>query len=371
MVSIFKGGVKIINSRIKKVRIQMEKSNIDYLILGPSANMYYLSGLLPHFDERLQLLILGLEGNKKIVIPEMYRKQLEDEEIEGDIFFWKDEENPVMIVKRILKESKNKKFAIDDNLWFSHIFNLKEIVSLENVYPASMIMKAVRMIKDEDEINNLKKAGQIADKVMEEIKAFIKAGLSEKEIGLEIEMRLKKYSDGLSFEPLVGAGSNGALGHHKPGEYTIKNGDFIIHDFGCKVGGYCSDTTRTFALGNVSDKMKEVYNVVKEAQQKAFEFVKPGVKCEELDAVARDVIESAGYGEFFTHRTGHGVGLDIHEDPYIVKGNDIKVKEGMVFTIEPGIYIPEEFGIRIEDTIFVTNSGANRFNNTTHDLEVL
>lgn len=362
--------INIFNLRIEKVRIKMEELGVDYLLIGPSANMYYLTGLKPHVDERLQLLILGLKDDLYLILPEMYKKQVEDEKIGGDILFWKDEEDPTILVNNILK-TKHKKIAIDDTLWFSHFYNLKNILDVNKITLTSNIMESVRMIKDNNEIDYLKKAGSIADKVMEEIGKFIKIGLTEREIGLELEMRLKKYSNSPSFEPLVGAGSNGALGHHKPGEYRIKEGDFVINDFGCKVEGYCSDTTRTFAIGNVSKKMKEVYNIVKEAQQKAFEYVRPGIRCEEIDNVARRIIENSGYGKYFTHRTGHGVGLDIHEAPYIVAGNKLILEKGMVFSIEPGIYIPDQFGVRVEDTIFVTENGAERLNNTSHNLEIL
>jgi Xaa-Pro aminopeptidase len=181
----------------------------------------------------------------------------------------------------------------------------------------------------------------------------------------------RRGAEGVAFETLVASGPNSALPHYRAGQRRIQAGDVVVLDFGCRVHGYCSDITRTVACEKPSREIEAVYEIVKDAQERAAQAVKPGVAAEEIDRAARAYITRVGYGEHFIHRTGHGIGLEVHEAPYINEGNHLQLEEGMTFSVEPGIYLPGRFGIRLEDIVVVTESGARRLNNCTHDLQVV
>jgi Xaa-Pro aminopeptidase len=181
----------------------------------------------------------------------------------------------------------------------------------------------------------------------------------------------REGAEGVAFETLVASGPNSALPHHRAGGRKIDRGDVVILDYGCRVGGYCSDITRTVVCGKATEEVKKVYEVVRRAQERGVKAVKKGAEAKEIDRAARSEIDGAGYGEYFIHRTGHGIGIDVHEEPYIVEGNALLLEEGMAFSVEPGIYIPGRFGVRIEDIVVVGMDGAERMNNAGHSLEVL
>jgi Xaa-Pro dipeptidase len=234
--------------------------------------------------------------------------------------------------------------------------------------PASKVVDSLRQYKDAHEIELLKKAGDIADQVMEKVRHEIRPGLSEKELSLFIENSYKQLSDDISFKPIIASGPNSASPHHNTGERTFKEGDFIVVDCGGMVSGYCSDITRTFCLGKADQEMKNVYKAVCDANQKAFEATELQCSGEEADTAARDIITQAGYGPYFIHRTGHGIGMDVHEAPYLVAGNEERLMPGMVFSIEPGIYLAGKYGVRIEDIVAVTENGPLRLNNFPREL---
>lgn len=223
----------------------------------------------------------------------------------------------------------------------------------------------LRQVKNQDEIRKIARAEKIGDDTFTHIIEFIKPGMTEKEIATEIEYTMKQYgADGLSFDTIVASGPNSSLPHAVPTDRQITDGDFITMDFGCIFEGYCSDMTRTVFVGNSpSAKQKEIYSIVLEAQKSAISNIKPGMKCSDIDACARNIIEKAGYGQYFGHGLGHGVGLFIHEEPRFSRSCDTILEPGMVITVEPGIYLPGEFGVRIEDLVEITKDGCN---NLTH-----
>lgn len=355
--------------RLNKVCGEMEEQDVDYLLLGPSPALYYLTGIKTVPDERLQLAVVGRDGEIKLIFPEMYRDQINMTDFTGQLSCWGDDQAPAGLVAEALDLKQDSILAVDDLLRFLHFQMIKDLFKGNKLVLASEIMKNARMYKDKKEVKYLREAAVIADKVMNEMKDYLKPGLTEKEIAFQIEFSLKKYGgDGLSFNPIVAAGKNGALPHHNTGQYKVQKGDFVTMDFGCSYQGYCSDITRTYCVGEPDQEMKKVYETVKAAQEEAVAAVKPGLSCADIDRAARKVIEDAGYGKYFVHRTGHGIGLEVHEPPYIVEGNETLLQPGMAFSIEPGIYLPDKFGVRIEDIVVVTSDGCKLLNKVEKKL---
>ncbi len=355
--------------RIAAVQKLMREQGIDYILLAPTPNMFYLTGLKTSPDERLQLVIVPKTGIPQVLLPEMYREAAG--EIRGDfnLHTWADHENPVHLAEKLVGAVDNGMVAADQKMWTGHFLSIKPIFDGCRFVDANRVMSEVRVIKDAGELKLLGDAGELADQVMEMAAPEIREGLSEKELALFIESRIKSLgADGISFSPIVASGPNASSPHHIPGDRQFKKGDFIYMDFGAIIDGYCSDITRTFCLGKASERGKEVHRAVRNANEKGFYAVAEGIPCEDVDRAARGVIDNAGYGDYFIHRTGHGIGLDYHEDPYIVEGNGVLLRQGMVFSIEPGIYLPGELGVRIEDIVAVTDEGPVRFNNFPRGL---
>jgi Xaa-Pro dipeptidase len=355
--------------RIEKVQDKMRQAGFDYLILGPSSNMFYFSGLETTADERLQLVIVPASGQPAAVLPEMYQEKAAA--VIGGRFpllTWSDQQDPLELVKNTAPQRSARRIAVDDTLRAAHFLGIMEVFPGCAFEPASRVVDTLRVFKDDQELALMARSGDLADQVMEKVQAEIRPGLSEKELALFIEITFKQLSDDISFKPIVASGPHGASPHHSTGSRKFMQGDFIVVDCGGTVNGYCSDITRTFCLGKATGEMKKVYQAVLDANEKAFEAVDNGCTAEKADAAAREAITGAGYGPYFIHRTGHGIGLDVHEAPYLVEGNGAALLPGMVFSIEPGIYLPGNFGVRIEDVVAVTGNGARRLNSFNRDL---
>jgi len=263
------------------------------------------------------------------------------------------------------------RFGVSDRLWAVHLLGLQGAAPHVEFEPASPVLSRLRMRKDEEELQLLSRTGRCADEAFRRITGERLDGRTEADVAGALSRHLLDAGcDSVAF-CIVGSGSNGASPHHLPSDRPIRRGDLVVLDFGGWVGGYASDTTRTVVVGEPSEEQREVHGIVREAQEAAFQAAKPGVAAEEVDRAARRVVEDAGYGEAFFHRTGHGIGLEEHEDPYIVEGNRQVLEPGMTFSIEPGIYLEGRFGVRIEDIVAVTDDGAVRFNNSSRDLLVL
>jgi D-alanyl-D-alanine dipeptidase len=256
-------------------------------------------------------------------------------------------------------------------MWALHLMGIQRALPECEFEPASRILAALRSVKDPDELELLSRAARGADEAFHRFLGGRIEGQREEEVASMLGDLLREGGhDEITFT-IVASGPNGASPHHEASSRTIRAGDPVVLDFGGRVGGYCSDISRTVCVDVVPDRFTEVYEVVKEAQEAAFRSVRPGVPAEEVDRIARDVIERAGFGDRFVHRTGHGIGLDEHEAPYIVAGNEEPLRPGMCFSIEPGIYLEQEFGVRIEDIVTVTDDGAARLNRATRSLETV
>ena len=360
----------IYSDRIQRLQNMMEE-RYDAALITPGTNFFYLSGLSPAATlERLFLLVVPESGEPQILAPMLYKAELEDSWIEDKIF-WEDSENPYEKLMNIFKEIPFNKgvLLIENTMPSIFLLNIEKRLSNYKFETLGDIIKELRIRKDDEEISYLKQAAKIVDDVFYSLIEDGLKGKNEKEIGRKIEELIYEFGgDGISFSPIVASGPNGANPHHTPGKRIIKEGDLVILDYGAKYNGYCSDITRTVAVGKISEEALRVYEIVKEAQENAFNNSKVGVRAKDIDSGAREVISSYGYGKYFTHRTGHGLGLDVHEPPFITPTNDELIQNGMIFTIEPGIYLPGKFGVRIEDDIAIIEGGGIRLTNADRKL---
>lgn len=278
-------------------------------------------------------------------------------------------------VKPVIEEMGVKKLSVEaSRITLSVLSALEKALEIEFVTDSTLddIIDSVRIKKNESEVELIVKAQRIAEKAFEHICRFIKVGMTEKEIGLELDyFMLRNGADALSFETIAVCGEKTSMPHGVPGENKVKAGDFVTMDYGAVCGGYHSDMTRTVAVGYATDEMKKVYNTVLSAQSAAFELMKPGVPCTDVDKAGRDVIENAGYGEYFGHSLGHGVGVEIHEMPAVSPRSENVLEAGYVITNEPGIYLPGKFGVRIEDMAYITKDGYRNLTNAPKELIVL
>ncbi|BAA30071.1 M24 family metallopeptidase [Pyrococcus horikoshii] len=355
--------------RLEKFIHLLGERGFDGALISPGTNLYYLTGLRLHeVGERLAILAVSAEGDYRFLAPSLYENVVNN----FPATFWHDGENPYAKLREILEElgiSKGR-ILIEDTMradWLIGIMKLGKFT----FQPLSSLIKELRMIKDKEEVKMMEHASRIADKVFEEILTWDLIGMKERELALKIELLIRELSDGIAFEPIVASGENAANPHHEPGERKIRKGDIIILDYGARWKGYCSDITRTIGLGELDERLVKIYEVVKDAQESAFKAVREGIKAKDVDSRAREVISKAGYGEYFIHRTGHGLGLDVHEEPYIGPDGEVILKNGMTFTIEPGIYVPGLGGVRIEDDIVVDEGKGRRLTKAERELIIL
>ena len=356
-----------ITTRLSRARNALRSGAADALVCFPSSNMYYLSGFDDEPMER-HLFLLVTPEDALFLAPEMYDEQIRDESPIDDVRTWGDDEDPTALLVSIGEELglAGGRLLVDDRMWAMFTQDLREVFPDATFGLASEVLTDLRIHKDDAELKRLGEAAQIADSVSESVRALGSEaiGMTERELAVEIERRLEDAGgEGISFDVVVGSGPNGARPHHRHGDRAIEAGDPIVLDFGTQIGGYPSDQTRTVVFdGEPPTEFDPAFDAVLAAQKAGIEAVEPGVEAREVDRAAREVIEQRGYGDRFIHRTGHGVGLDVHEPPYITAENDRTLEEGMVFSVEPGVYIEGAFGIRIEDLVAVTREGCRRLN---------
>lgn len=278
-------------------------------------------------------------------------------------------------IKPFIEEEGIKKIAVESSrLTLSVLSCVEKVLECEYVTDSTLddIIDSIRIKKNQSEIDLIIKAQRIAEKAFEHICGFIRPGVTEKEIGLELDyFMLRNGADALSFETIAVCGEKTSMPHGVPGDNIVKEGDFVTMDYGAVCGGYHSDMTRTVAVGYASDEMKEVYNTVLAAQFAAFPLMKPGTPCKDVDKAGRDVIEKAGFGQYFGHSLGHGVGVEIHEMPSVSPRSENILEEGHIITNEPGIYIPGKFGVRIEDMAYITKDGYINLTKAPKELIIL
>jgi Xaa-Pro aminopeptidase len=347
------------------------REGLSALLITPSADLVYLTGYDPLPLPRLTCLVLRPGKDPVLVVPSLERPLARDAGAErlAEVVDWGETDDPYAVVARLVGDGTV--LGCSDRMWAVHLLRLQEAVGTARFVPASGVLGPMRSVKDDRELGLLRRAARAADETFRRIVHTRLEGKTEREIADQLgELLVQMGHERMAFT-IVGGGPNAASPHHEPGHRTIQGGDAVVMDFGGRVGGYCSDITRTVVVRHPPREFDHVYEVVMEAQERAFRAVKPGVPAEEIDRAAREVIEQAGFGDLFVHRTGHGIGLELHEDPYLVARNREPLRPGMCFSIEPGIYLPGRFGVRIEDIVAVTEDGAQRLNHAKRDLQIV
>lgn len=342
----------------------MRSQGADCLLLSVGSDLPYLTGYTAMPLERLTMLVVT-EHDATLVVPRLEAPRVDPGPFEVEP--WPETEHPIDIVTRLA--GRPTIAAIGDQTWSIFLVQLLSRMAETTFIPASTVMSELRIRKSDDEVARLRAAAEAVDRVLGRIPSSVRfSGRSEREVSRDIiDMTLEEGHDTAQFW-IVASGPNAASPHHEPGERIIESGDVVIVDFGGKRDGYCSDVSRTFSVGAPSGRAVEVHAVVAEAQAAGRAAATVGTPCENVDAACRRVIADAGYGEFFTHRTGHGIGMDGHEAPYLVEGNDRPLEPGMAFSIEPGIYLPGELGVRIEDICVADDDGLVVLNRADRSL---
>ena len=345
---------------------------LDGVIVTPGPDLVWLTGYRPTaITERLTMLVLAAGREPTLLVPALERPDAESAEGASAlaIFDWPDGVDPYPLAGGLLRPEG--RFGIADSAWAMHLLGLQHVLPMTSYQALTQSMPMLRAVKDANELARLAMAGEAADATYREIIGLRFEGRRETEVAADLARLLREFGHEQVDFTVVGSGPNGANPHHEAGDRVIQHGDAVVLDFGGLMFGYGSDTTRTVCVGEPSAEIRQVHDIVRQAQQAAFEAVRPGVACQEIDRVARAVITEAGYGEQFIHRTGHGIGVTTHEPPYMVEGEERPLQAGMCFSIEPGIYLTGRFGVRIEDIVTVTETGGRRLNNTDHGLYVV
>lgn len=348
--------------RIEKLRENMSAKGIESFLVISDPNRNYLSGFTGN-----ESFALITKEEAFFITDSRYTEQAEMQVKDYQILQYKGK--IIDFISDLVNSKGIKNIALEEG-----IVTLSFYQELKGKYTGEILsgqkeIEDIRIIKSKDEAEKIKKAASIADSGFSHMLNFIKEGMTEREIALELEFFMKKQgASGLSFETIAASGFRSSLPHGAASGKKIEKGEFLTLDFGCIYQDYCSDMTRTVAIGEVSPKMKDIYNIVLEANRKALKAIKPGAVCKDVDAVARGYIEAMGYGANFGHGLGHGVGREIHEAPRLSPMCDVILKSGMVVTDEPGIYLPGEFGVRIEDLVLVTDEGFEVLSKSPREL---
>ena len=352
--------------RFEKVLENMKKHNIDQMVITSPESIFYLLGEWIHPGERMLALYVNKKSDAKLFINELFPLK---RDLGVDVCVYNDREDPIIYLSEVV--SKDMVMGIDKD-WPSHfLIRLLKQKDLK-VEIGSIAVDEARVIKDMNERSLMRESSKVNDKVMGDIVDILKEGMTEIEACSVLKDMYKKHgAKDLSFEPLICFGEGAAEPHHSSDDTVLKKGDCIIIDIGGIKDNYCSDMTRSFIYGDSSEEYNKIYELVLKANLAGIEAVKPGVYFSDIDKAARNVIENGGYGKYFTHRTGHNIGISVHEYPDVGSANNMVVEEGMIFSIEPGIYMQGRFGVRIEDLVLVTNDGCEVLNKYPKELTAL
>lgn len=358
--------------KLKHLTDYMKHSHLDLVYIDDPETVAYFTNFESNPHERIVALFV-LQENSFLFTPELEKAEAMGISKVNDIISYKDEENPWDIIRQELKQRNPhiKKAGIGETTLIVERYKaLQSMSSCLDFIDITNYLQNIRLVKTEDEIERMKISGKFADKAIEIGYAALKEGITEQEVVAEIEYQLKKLGiSEMSFPTMVLFGDHAGSPHGNPGERKLKKNELVLFDLGVVKDGYTSDITRTVAFGEPSKEDQLIYEIVLEAQYQAQNAVKPGITAGKLDEIARSVIEEAGYGNYFTHRLGHGLGRSVHEFPSLAKGNDLVIQEGMCFSIEPGIYIPGKIGVRIEDCVYVTKEGASALTETSKEMK--
>ncbi|HLJ08084.1 MAG TPA: Xaa-Pro peptidase family protein [Acidimicrobiia bacterium] len=359
--------------RIARARRRMEELGVDVLLLSVGADLPYFTGYTAMPLERLTMLVLPRDGEATLVVPALEAPRVEERPEAFTTRPWGETEDPVAIVAALARAGAGPtpRAAIGDRTWATFLLGLQEALPQSAFLPASRVTAPLRAVKDDAEIDALRAAARVVDAVALAMRERPFAGRTEADISRELVDRMLEGGHERANFAIVASGPNAASPHHEPGDRVVAAGDSVVCDFGGTMAGYCSDITRTFVVGQPGGELADLYEVLFRAQEEGVRAARVGVSCEAVDAAARTVIGAAGYGDYFIHRTGHGIGLEEHEEPYLVSGNATPLAPGHAFSVEPGIYLPGRCGARIEDIVVATEHGPERLNEAPRELAVV
>ncbi|MBO0869864.1 MAG: aminopeptidase P family protein [Micromonosporaceae bacterium] len=372
------------NERLDRVRPAMVAAGIDVLLVSPGSDLRYLTGYDAVPLERLTCLVLPVDGEPFLVVPALELPAAQAVPgLDVELVAYAETDDPYALVgHRLNANARRPRVAgVDDHMWAAKVLDFRHALSTVEQTLAGTVLRELRMRKTPAEVESLRRAGAAIDRVHAAMGEWLRAGRTERAVAADIKDAIVAAGHASADFAIVAAGPNGASPHHEASDRVIGAGDVVVVDIGGRMpDGYCSDSTRTYALGEPPADFTDYYAVLLAAQQAQVAAVRPGITASELDAVGRDIIAAGGYGEYFVHRTGHGIGLDVHEDPYIVAGSARVLEPGMAFSIEPGIYLPGRHGARIEDIVVCTvdsggrdggQHGGERLNLTDRQLTIL
>ncbi|WP_186578380.1 M24 family metallopeptidase [Aquibacillus kalidii] len=361
--------------RFNRLHKEMKQAKIDSLFITSKANIYYFTNFYTEPHERLVAVYVDLSGNSLLILPEMEKESAIASGWKGDLLPYNDQDNPWHMFEKYLSVSNRSLDSLGiekDHVTVERYEQITNLFVNANIVDAKETLANLRVVKDKQELDILKQAAAFADLGVKTGIEAIEEGKSELEILAKIEYALKKQGiREMSFSTMVLTGKKTASPHGHPGLEKVSKGDLVLFDLGVIFQGYCSDITRTVAFKTVNEQQRNIYNTVLTAQQKAIEAASIGRPMNHLDYAARNYITEQGYGEYFTHRIGHGIGIDVHEYPSLNATNELPLKAGMSFTIEPGIYVPNIGGVRIEDEIFMSEKGAQLLTNYPKELQII
>jgi Xaa-Pro aminopeptidase len=356
--------------RVARARGRMAELGVDTLLLSSGPDLPYFTGYEAMPLERLTMLVLPRTGAAQLVVPRLEAPRVDAQPDLFEIVAWDETDDPIALVARLA--GAVGRAAIGDHTWARFVLDLQAALPSTRFVRASEVTSAIRMVKDLDEIAALQAAASAVDAIAAEMRGWTFAGRSELDLHRELVERMLALGHERANFAIVAAGAHAASPHHEPSAGRVINeGEIVLCDFGGTMHGYCSDITRMFHVGEPSSEIRDVYAVLQAAQEAGVQAAVVGARCEEVDTAARRVIAEAGFGEYFVHRVGHGIGTEAHEDPYMVSGNALELAPGHAFSVEPGIYFPGRFGMRLEDIVVAESRGPLRLNNADRDIAVV
>lgn len=357
------------DERLASLRARMEETSTDLVAIGPTANLHYLLGFVPHADERTCLLLVD-RHSARMVVPGINQGEVAAHTT-IELVAWDDTHGPRDALRQALAAGPApRKLAVDGTMRASYLLQLQSILTADQTIAVEELLTPLRFCKSPEEIEALASAAAQADRAMQAAVDTCHSGVTEAEVAWAAEAAFRQDGAEEVCFTLIASGPNGAYPHHHSGERKLQEGDAIILDIGASLHGYKSDITRMVYLGTPSDEFLKAYATVYHANQSARAVARPGLAAGDVDRAARAILDAAGYGPFFIHRTGHGIGLEGHEPPWIMEGEKETLREGMAFSIEPGVYLVGQFGIRIEDIVVVTNAGVRNLTKFDHALVI-
>jgi Xaa-Pro dipeptidase len=354
--------------RVSRLQEIMASDGVDAVLLSIGADLPYLTGYEAMDSERPTVLVIRDAGPPVLVIPLLEAPRAEGAEVE--VAAWAETDDPYSLMAGAVGAAK--RIAVGDQTRAANVLAIQTMLPDVSWQRASDLTALLRVRKEPEEVELLRAAAHGVDRALARVPAEVRfAGRTEMDVARDLQRMTVEEGHDVAAFAIVAAGPNGASPHHEPGDRVIESGDIVVCDFGGRWQRYSSDVTRTFSVGAPSDEQAEIHGVVYAANEAARQAVRPGRTCEEIDNAARQVIEDAGFGDFFIHRTGHGIGLEVHEHPYVVEGNRTPLEPGMTFSIEPGIYLSGRFGVRIEDIVACGPQGVDELNRADRSLRVV